>query len=162
MILAILLVGVRAFGLQIYTVLSGSMEPTYKTGALVYVQKVDPAELRENDVITFRLNSDTTATHRIIELVEDEENSEIVRFRTKGDSNKVADNGLVEFGSVVGKPIFTIPYLGYLAVYMQSPPGSYVTICVAVSIVLFVVVTDIIVGDDKKKKMKKKRLKLNN
>ena len=34
-ILALLLVGARVVGLQVFTVLSGSMEPTYHTGALL-------------------------------------------------------------------------------------------------------------------------------
>ena len=41
-ILALLLVGARLVGLQVFTVLSGSMEPTYHTGSLIYVKKVDP------------------------------------------------------------------------------------------------------------------------
>ena len=41
-ILALLLVGARVVGLQVFTVLSGSMEPTYHTGSLIYVKKVDP------------------------------------------------------------------------------------------------------------------------
>ena len=44
-ILALLLVGARVAGLQVFTVLSGSMEPTYHTGSLIYVKKVDPALL---------------------------------------------------------------------------------------------------------------------
>ena len=39
-LLAVLLVGVRLVGLRPYTVLSGSMEPTYHTGSLIYVKKV--------------------------------------------------------------------------------------------------------------------------
>ena len=34
-LLAVLLVGVRLIGLEPYTVLSGSMEPTYHTGSLI-------------------------------------------------------------------------------------------------------------------------------
>ena len=34
-LLALLLVGVRLFGLRVYTVLSGSMEPTYHTGSII-------------------------------------------------------------------------------------------------------------------------------
>lgn len=40
-ILALLLVGARVVGLQVFTVLSGSMEPTYHVGSLIYVKKVD-------------------------------------------------------------------------------------------------------------------------
>ena len=45
LICAILLVGVRIVGLTPYAVLSGSMEPTYHVGSLIYVQKIDPAEI---------------------------------------------------------------------------------------------------------------------
>ena len=34
-LLALLLVGARVVGLQVFTVLSGSMEPTYHTGSLI-------------------------------------------------------------------------------------------------------------------------------
>ena len=37
-ILAILMVGARLVGLQVFTVLSGSMEPTYHVGSLIYVK----------------------------------------------------------------------------------------------------------------------------
>ena len=72
-ILALLLVGVRLFGMQVYTVLSGSMEPVYHTGSLIYVKNVDYRDLKEGDVITFMLDEDTVATHRIVGIVPDEE-----------------------------------------------------------------------------------------
>ena len=36
-LLAIALVGVRLVGIQVFTVLSGSMEPAYHVGSLIYV-----------------------------------------------------------------------------------------------------------------------------
>ena len=86
-LLAIALVGVRLFGLQVYTVLSGSMEPAYPVGALLYDKKVDPAQLGPGDVITFMLDEETIVTHRIVEVVPDEEDPSVIRFRTKGDAN---------------------------------------------------------------------------
>lgn len=155
-ILAILLVGVRLFGLKVYTVLSGSMEPEYHTGSVIYVKEVDPAELKANDVITFTIGEGTTATHRIIELVPDEEDPSIIRFRTKGDANDMIDGSLVEYDSVIGTPVFTLPYLGYLAAFIQKPPGSYVAIAISIALVLFVIVVDML-SDDKDKKSKKKQ-----
>ena len=64
--LAILLVGLKFTGLQIYTVISGSMEPTYHVGSLIYVKKVDPSTLKVKDPITFELSDKTIATHRIV------------------------------------------------------------------------------------------------
>ena len=66
-LLAVLLVGVRLAGLQVYTILSGSMEPTYPVGSLIYVKKIDPADLQIGDPATFVLNEDlVVATHRVV------------------------------------------------------------------------------------------------
>ena len=70
LLMAFALVGVRLFGLDIYVVLSGSMEPAYQTGSVIYVKEADTDGLEAGDVITFYLNEDTIATHRIIEVVE--------------------------------------------------------------------------------------------
>jgi len=153
LLLAVLFVGVRIFGVDVYTVLSGSMEETYPTGSLIYVKDVDPADLKEDDVITFRLGGSAIATHRIIELVPDSYDPSVIRFRTKGDSNDTAD-GTVEFDEVIGQPVFMIPYLGYLAYLIQEPPGSYAAICVALGVLLFVILVDLISDDWKKKHSK--------
>lgn len=156
MVLVFLLVGVRIFGLQIYTVLSGSMEPAYQTGSLIYVKEVDTEELKENDVITFRLGGSTIATHRIVEVVM-EENDSGIRFRTKGDANDNVDSNLVSGEDVIGTPIFTIPYLGYLAVFIQQPPGSYVAISGSIAVILFVTLADMLSEGDKDTKRKRKK-----
>lgn len=149
-VFAVLLVGVRLFGLQVYTVLSGSMEPNYKTGSLIYVKNIESSELEVGDVITFKLSENTTATHRIIEIVSDEENSNDVSFKTKGDANNTPDASLVEADSVIGTPIFTIPYLGYIANFIQNPPGMYIAIILSVVLILFVFFADTFTDDKKK------------
>lgn len=72
-LLALLLVGARIVGLQVFTVLSGSMEPTYHTGSLIYVKKVDPYTIEVGQPITFMLDESTIATHRVVGIVPDEE-----------------------------------------------------------------------------------------
>ena len=124
-ILAILLVGVRLVGLQVFTVLSGSMEPAYHTGSLIYVREVDARTLDTGDVITFMMNEDTIATHRIAGVVPDEEDPNVIRFRTKGDANEFEDATLVHYKNVLGTPFFTIPKLGVFAHFIQNPPGRY-------------------------------------
>ena len=153
-LLAIALVGVRLFGLQVYTVLSGSMEPAYHVGALLYDKKVDPAQLRPGDVITFMLDEETIVTHRIVEVVPDEEDPSVIRFRTKGDANAAEDGSLVHYKNVLGTPVFTIPKLGYFANFVQQPPGLYVAIAFGAVLVLLAFLPDLL-GDDKKKKGKR-------
>lgn len=148
-ILALLLVGARLIGLQVFTVLSGSMEPTYHTGSLIYVKSVDPFELREGDVITFMLDEDTIATHRIVDVVPDENDRSVVRFQTKGDANDAVDGSLVHYRNVVGSPVFTIPKLGYVANYIQNPPGTYIAMSAGAILLILVFLPDIF-ADDKK------------
>lgn len=155
---AVLLVGVRLFGVEVYTVLSGSMEPNYHTGSLLYVREVDPFELKVKDVITFSLSETTTATHRIIEVIPDEEDPNVVYFRTKGDANDTEDGSLVHSNNVIGTPVFTIPYLGYVANYIQNPPGLYVAIAVGAALVLLVFWIDFITDDKNRKKKPEKDL----
>lgn len=128
-ILAIALAGVRVLGLQPLAVLSGSMEPEYPVGSLIYVKKVDTNTLRSGDVITFRLDGTTLATHRIVAVTEE-------GFRTKGDANAAEDGGMVPPSDVMGAPVLTIPGLGYLANFLQNPPGNYLAVF-AGAVILF-------------------------
>ena len=154
-ILALLLVGARVVGLQVFTVLSGSMEPTYHTGSLIYVKKVDPYTIKEGQPITFMLDENTVATHRVVGIVPDEEDPTVIRFRTKGDANEAEDGSLVHYKNVIGTPIFSIPYLGYVADYIQHPPGMYIAISAGAVLLLLVFIPDIF-ADDKEKEKKKK------
>jgi len=142
MAFAFLIAGIRIFGVQVYGVLTGSMEPTYPTGSLIYVSKVDASDLRVNDVITFSISPNVIATHRIVEIVPNENNPSIVRYRTKGDANSDVDAALVSANNIIGKVNFAVPKLGYLASYIQQPPGIYVAIFVCGLMIAFVFYTD--------------------
>ena len=148
-VLALLLVGVRLIGLNVYTVLSGSMEPTFHTGSIIYVRPTDSAELRVGDVITFMLSEDTIATHRIVEILPDEEDPSILRFRTKGDANNTPDGTPVHENNVIGKAVFTIPLLGYIADFVQHPPGLYLGIAFIAVLLALVFVPDLLPEDKK-------------
>ena len=141
-LLAVALVGVRLVGLQVYTVLSGSMEPTYRTGSVIYVKSVDYTTLQEGDPITFMMDEETIATHRIVEVIPDLEEDGTIRFRTKGDANQNADSAPVPADRVLGKPVFCIPLLGFVAEYVQRPPGLYVAVGIGMLVVILSFVTD--------------------
>ena len=150
-ILAILLVGVRLAGFRVFTVLSGSMEPTYHVGSLIYVKDVDYRQLEAGDVITFMLDENTVATHRIIQVVPDEDEPEVLRFATQGDANDAPDGTLVHYKNVIGTPVFTIPKLGYVANYIQNPPGTYIAISGAAILLLLMFLPDLFSEDEPKK-----------
>ena len=155
-VLAILLHGLQFVGLKPYSVLSGSMQSVYPTGSLLYIKDVNPETLEVGDVITYKMAGGTLCTHRIIEIIPDEDNHDIVRFRTKGDENDTADP-LVNASSVVGKAVFCIPLIGYLATYMAVPPGKYIAITVAVSLVLIEIMISLILDDKDKNKTQTKQ-----
>lgn len=150
MIFALLLGGVRLIGLQVFTVLSGSMEPAYHVGSLIYVKSVDYKQLKTGDVITFMMDEDTVATHRIAGVVPDEEDPTVLRYRTKGDANEIEDGVLVHYKNVIGSPVFTIPLLGYVANVVQNPPGTYLIISGS-AILLILVFLPYLFESDKKK-----------
>ena len=153
-VLAVLLVGTRFVGLQPFTVLSGSMEPVYSAGDLIYVKEIDPFQLEEGTIITFMLSEETIATHRIVEVVPDAEDDTVVRFKTKGDANESEDGGLAHYKNVIGTPIFSVPKLGYVANFIQEPPGTYVAIAAGALILALVFIPDLF-GDDEDEKDKK-------
>ena len=148
-LLAITILTARFMGIQLYTVLSGSMEPEYPTGSLIVVKEIEPSELKEGDVITFRLNANTTATHRIVEIISEGNN---LKFRTKGDANEEADGSPVSEEYVVGTPFLTFPEAGYTANKLQSPEGKKKIITVFAVLMAYVFVTDFFISDKKSKK----------
>lgn len=186
-LLAILLVGVRLVGLTPYAVLSGSMEPTYHVGSLIYVQETDPADITVGTPITFVVNEDLlVATHRVVDIIEvterevpvvdesgaallDENGEEVTQteildepvlfFQTKGDANDDVDGSPVHFKNVVGTPVFSIPYLGYLSSWLQTKKGMIMGASIALVIIILTFLPDILglVDDEPKKKRRKKR-----
>lgn len=144
-LLAVLLVGVRLFGIQIYTVLSSSMEPSYHTGAVIYVHKTDSSKLEVGDVITFKVTENSVATHRIVEIVGEGNN---LSFRTKGDANDTEDGRLISSDNVVGEVVFTIPYLGYLVQLIQTKAGRYAVIAIGAILILTLILPDLLFNDD--------------
>ena len=149
-LLAVALVGVRLIGLDVYVVLSGSMEPTYHVGSLIYIKDVNYKELKAGDPITYMLNENTVVTHRIIEVLVDENDPDTIRYFTKGDANDMPDGTSVHYKNIIGKPVFTIPYLGYISNYIQNPPGTYVALAAGAILVILVFLPDLF-EDDKKK-----------
>jgi signal peptidase len=138
--------GSRLVGLQVFNVISGSMEPTYSVGDLLYVKTVDPDSVRVGDPITFVLNEDlVVATHRVVDI--DAENRQ---FTTKGDANKSEDAAPVHFNNLIGVPVFAVPLLGYVSAYIQSPPGMYVAIGLGAALLVAVFLPDLLTKKEKK------------
>lgn len=123
----------KFFGIEPMIVLSGSMEPTYHVGSLLYV-KEDTSDIKVGDAITFYVDEDTLVTHRVVSINEADKT-----YTTQGDANQVSDANAVRWSDVLGKPVFDIPWLGYLADKLSSTSGKiiYITVIVVVTILMF-------------------------
>lgn len=152
-VIAILLAGVRVVGVTPYAVLSGSMEPTFPVGSMIYVKAVDFEDVKVGDAVTFHLNEDVVATHRVIEITEE-------GLRTQGDANDAPDGGAVTPERLVGKALFCIPQFGFLSAWVSQPPGLYVAGIGAVGVLVLMFIPDLLDAADaadKRAAEKKKR-----
>ena len=144
--LAILLVGVRLVGLTPYTVLSGSMEPAYHVGSLIYVRPIDAQDIEVGTPLTFTVSDGSlVATHRVVEIIT--ENGETL-YITKGDANDVTDPPL-KYSRVIGSPVFSIPFLGYFSTWLQSGAGVIAGIALAAMLLLTSLLTELLPSDGK-------------
>ncbi len=150
--LSIMFVGVRLLGITPYSVLSGSMEPTYHTGSLIYVKDVPAEEIQVGDPITFVMDEKlTVATHRVVEI-----DAETQHFTTKGDANDFIDAKPVHFNNLIGVPVFTIPKLGYFANYIQTAPGKYIALSGGAFLILLMFLPDLFAKEEEKEEGAKK------
>ena len=129
-------------GIVPYVVLSGSMEPTIKTGSLCFINRhADFNDIKEKDVVAFKLENGTLVTHRAIEISDS-------GITTKGDRNKEQDGSLVTKNNYVGKNILWIPKIGYLVMAFQSTRGKIVLL----TCILLLFIIGMLFGDNKKEK----------
>ena len=106
---ALLIAAPLIFEYKPVVVLSGSMEPAYPVGSILYYKSAGFEDINEGDAITFSIGEGSYATHRVVEKDEGARS-----FVTKGDNNPSNDANPVEYGRVAGKALgFALPYAGY-------------------------------------------------
>lgn len=128
-------------------VLTGSMEPTFKVGSIIYYKQVPQNEIKKGDIITFKYD-DTFISHRV-------NNIEGQLYETKGDANNTPDLKKITYSDIVGKDAnFCIPYLGYYVKFIND--HMYLLIIVAV-----ILVADFILSNIGKKEPDNKEEKKN-
>ena len=116
----------KAFGYNIYTVISGSMEPTIPVGSLVYVKYQEPETIQKKDVIAFYGAKDASSivTHRVVT------NKKLSgEFITKGDANQTKDMNPVNYNNYMGKVVLSIPVIGGIAQSLTTGSGKIALFC---------------------------------
>ncbi len=127
----------RIFGMRPFAVLSGSMEPAYGVGSLIYVKPTPAEQIKVGDPITFVLNKDlVVATHRVVRI-------EGEYFYTKGDANEAEDISPVYSKNLIGKPVICIPYMGYVSAFINTKQGKIITATVFIALAILVFLPDL-------------------
>lgn len=156
-VLAGLLIIPKLMGYEEMAVLTGSMEPNYPVGSLIFVKEIDPDQMEVGDVITYRLDSDTVVTHRIVDI-----DKEAQTVTTKGDANSSDDGSPVPYSEIVGKAHFKIPYLGYVSMNIKTPKGIMAICGVLIAIILLTFLPEIFSPEEEnaqKEKTKRRKRK---
>lgn len=110
------------------TVMSGSMEPAFHTGSVVFIDEKQADRVEVGDAIAFR-SGDAYITHRIVS----EDNGSFV---TKGDGNECEDPWRVSREDVVGKVVLSIPMVGYFCRLLAGPPGIIAVVVITMLTIL--------------------------
>lgn len=95
-------------GFMLFRVVTGSMEPTIPTGALLVTQQTDLDAVAVGDIICFRTQEaeiwGKIVTHRVTGIYEAMDGSAMLQ--TKGDANLAADGYYVTADNFIGKVIW--------------------------------------------------------
>jgi signal peptidase I len=114
-----------------FLVQSGSMSPTLKAGDLIVVK---PNKIYSTgDIVTFNNSNNQKVTHRIANIKTE---NNIVKIFTKGDANKVVDDGYIFPKDIIGKLYYQIPYLGKLVFFSKTLPGLITLIVVPTLLII--------------------------
>lgn len=128
------------FGYKAFIVLSDSMSKTdFSAGDLVLVKSVDPATLKEGDIISYTSqnteNYGETVTHKIRKLTTDANGEP--GFVTFGTTTNTDDEIVVTYAYVLGKYQTSIPKVGTFFRFLKTTPGYIV--CILVPFLLLIV-----------------------
>lgn len=137
----VLILAPMVIGYKPVVVLSGSMEPTYPVGSLIYYKTTSFEDIDKNDAITFYIDSDTLVTHRVVLKNEISQS-----FVTKGDANPTNDTNPVEYRNVAGKALdIYLPVVG--TIFASST--KYIAVVIIAIILLLNIILSNFVADKK-------------
>lgn len=121
----------RVIGLEVYDVVSGSMEPAIPVGSVVYVRPGNPDAVVEGDVIAF-YGDEGVVVHRVVA-----NRTSVGEFATKGDANQEADPDPVPYEAYVGTMTRSIPHLGkFMTLYSSTVGKIYLLLAAACGVML--------------------------
>ncbi|CAH1758855.1 14168_t:CDS:2 [Entrophospora sp. SA101] len=128
----------------IVVVLSGSMEPAFYRGDILFLSMPNEP-VKVGDIVVFKIpGREVPIVHRVIKL-HDEVQSGKQYILTKGDNNQVDDRGLYNKNQVwihkehlVGKVNGFLPYVGIITIAMNDYPQLKYFLIIALAIYVLI------------------------
>jgi signal peptidase I len=116
-----------AFNARPLTVMSGSMEPTIKTGDVVVAREIAPLDAHVGDIVSFRdpERQGLLVTHRVRSM---ERTGDKVVFVTKGDANNASERWRVGTDEKISRTMYRIPAVGRVLAFSHTRPGILVLV----------------------------------
>uniref|UniRef100_A0A6U5HKR9 Signal peptidase complex catalytic subunit SEC11 n=1 Tax=Corethron hystrix TaxID=216773 RepID=A0A6U5HKR9_9STRA len=111
----------------VVVVLSGSMEPAFQRGDILFLDNSNP-EVAVGDVVVFKIRDrDIPIVHRILKAHRKADGK--VELLTKGDNNRVDDRGLyapgqlwLEREDILGRAVGCLRYVGMVTIALNDYP----------------------------------------
>ncbi len=111
-ILTLVSILLTLFGLRPFILESSSMEPLYKRGSLIWCDtRVKPDNLSIGDAVIYRATKEMIVLHRVV-------GDNLLQ----GDANSKPQEVKLNDVNLIGREVFTIPGLGYVASVLLSFP----------------------------------------
>lgn len=129
------------FGFKPYRVITTSMEPVINRGDLVIDGRFDISALQPNDIITFEADVDydgdrDIVTHYVYSITGNETEGYIIR--TIRQAGITADPWILTEDDIIGRYLFHIPFVGYVAEFVQTPLGIVVIVIDGIALVAII------------------------
>ncbi|XP_076905014.1 uncharacterized protein LOC143560632 [Bidens hawaiensis] len=112
----------------VVVVLSGSMEPGFKRGDILFLH-MNKEPIRAGEIVVFNVKGrDIPIVHRVIKVHEHEDGE--VDVLTKGDNNPKDDRSLyaqdqmwLQRKHIMGRAVGFLPYVGWVTIIMTGKPA---------------------------------------
>ena len=151
---------ISIFNYRMFTVASGSMEPKYMIGAVLFSKDVEASKVKVGDAITYLGKTGDVAnkviTHEVVDIEKDENGKYI--FHTKGLTNLIEDPIVYEeqlYGIVIHKAFL----LSIVYKIISTPVGFYAFIIIPI---MYIIGSEIIASalERKEEELKKRKKKI--
>ncbi len=112
----------------VVVVLSGSMEPAFARGDILFLDNSYEEPIRVGEIVVFKVHGrEIPIVHRVVTVHEDEQGE--IKVLTKGDNNNIQDRGLYARGQmwlrrsdILGRAKGALPYCGAFTILLNDHP----------------------------------------